>query len=81
MITSLIVSVYRLMIIQDMKILEDNVEQTLLREEQALEAEEADPSGTMDDVSALQKSMRDMKAKYEVSAEDQGFLGSSLILI
>ena len=78
MITSLIVSVYRLMIIQDMKILEDNVEQTLLREEQALEA---DPSGTMDDVSALQKSMRDMKAKYEVSAEDQGFLGSSLILI
>ena len=49
-----------------MKALEDSVEQTLLREEQALEAEEAALDGTSDGVAQLQKAMREMKAKYEV---------------
>lgn len=49
-----------------MKALEDSVEQTLLREEQALEAEEAALNGTSDDVSQLQKTSREMKSKYEV---------------
>lgn len=50
-----------------MKTLEDNVEQTLLREEQALEAEEAALNGSTEDASVLQKAMREMRAKYEVS--------------
>lgn len=49
-----------------MKTLEDNVEQTLLREEQALEAEEAALSSSNDDTLTLQKMMREMKLKYEV---------------
>ena len=51
---------------QDMKTLEENVEQTLLREEQALEAEEAALNGSSDDVVALQKTLKEMKMKYEV---------------
>ena len=50
-----------------MKTLEDSVEQTLLREEQALEAEEAALNSSDDDASALQKTIREMKTKYEVS--------------
>lgn len=50
-----------------MRALEDSVEQTLLREEQALEAEEAALNGSSDDVALLQKTMREMKSKYEVS--------------
>ena len=54
---------------QDMKTLEENVEQTLLREEQALEAEEAALNGSGDDdVVALQKSLKEMKMKYEVGS-------------
>lgn len=53
---------------EDMKILEENVEQTLLREEQALEAEEAALNSTPDDVAALQKTIREMRGKYEVCA-------------
>jgi hypothetical protein len=53
-----------------MKALEETVEQTLLREEQALEAEEAASNGPTDDVSTLQKNMRDMKTKHEVSSPD-----------
>ncbi|KIP04841.1 hypothetical protein PHLGIDRAFT_75210 [Phlebiopsis gigantea 11061_1 CR5-6] len=49
--------------------LEDSVEQTLLREEQALEAEEAALNGTSDDVSQLQKTSREMKSKYEIYRE------------
>ena len=45
-----------------MKALEDNVEQSLLREEKALYEE-----GTMsDDVATLQQALRDIKVKYEV---------------
>lgn len=53
-----------------MKTLEDSVEQTLLREEQALEAEEAALNGTGDDFSMLHKTMREMKTKYEASSRD-----------
>lgn len=49
-----------------MKALEDSVEQTLLREEQALDAEEAALDGGSPDSEALQKILREMKAKYEV---------------
>ena len=52
-----------------MRALEDSVEQTLLREEQALEAEEAALNDTSDDVSQLQKTMREMKSKYEVPTQ------------
>lgn len=51
-----------------MKALEDSVEQTLLREEQALDAEEAALDGGSPDSEALQKILREMKAKYEVSS-------------
>lgn len=54
---------------EDMKALEENVEQTLLREEQALEAEEAALSGSPDDVERLQKTVREMKGKYEAELE------------
>lgn len=51
---------------EDMKTLEENVEQTLFREEQALEAEEAALNGTSDDAATTQKMMREMRVKYEV---------------
>ena len=38
-------------------------------EEQALEAEEAALNDTSDDVSQLQKTMREMKSKYEVPTQ------------
>ena len=50
-----------------MKALEDSVEQTLLREEQALEAEEAALSSSGDDPSILQRTIRELKTKYEVA--------------
>lgn len=46
-----------------MKTLEDNVEQSLLREEKSLAETDGDMS---DDVSTLQQRLRDMKVKYEV---------------
>lgn len=49
-----------------MKALEDSVEQTLLREEQALGAEEAALDGGSPDSEVLQKVLREVKAKYEV---------------
>lgn len=54
---------------QDMKALEDNVEQSLLREEKALSETDGSIS---DDVSTLQQMLRDLKVKYEVSGV--GFL-------
>lgn len=52
---------------QDMKVLEENVEQSLLREEEALlQDEDAKLGGASDDVATVQKTLRDMKAKYEV---------------
>ncbi len=51
-----------------MKQLEDNIEQSLLREEEALQAEEdAAINGSSDNVSTLQKNLRDAKTKYEVN--------------
>ena len=51
-----------------MKVLEDNVEQSLLREEEALQLDEdARSTGASDDIASLQKTLKDMKAKYEVS--------------
>lgn len=52
---------------QDMKSLEDTFEQTLVREEQELAAEIAGGSAGIDDVATLQKNLRDMRSKYEVS--------------
>ncbi|EKM54369.1 uncharacterized protein PHACADRAFT_96626, partial [Phanerochaete carnosa HHB-10118-sp] len=54
-----------------MKTLEENVEQTLLREEQALEAEEAALNSAPDDVATLQKTMREMRGKYDIYREDE----------
>ena len=52
---------------QEMKALEENIEQSLLREEQAIKEEEAVKlSGASDDIVALQKALRETKAKYEV---------------
>ena len=51
-----------------MKVLEENVEQSLLREEEALQLDEdARFTGASDDIASLQKTLKDMKAKYEVS--------------
>ena len=51
-----------------MKTLEENVEQSLLREEEALLAEEGSKTnGSSDDSASLQKALRENKTKYEVS--------------
>ncbi|THH28649.1 hypothetical protein EUX98_g5533 [Antrodiella citrinella] len=52
---------------EDMKALEDNVEQSLLREEKALMSE-TDGSMT-DDAETLQQMLRDLKVKYEGDLE------------
>ncbi|KAI0342068.1 hypothetical protein BDW22DRAFT_1358196 [Trametopsis cervina] len=52
---------------EDMKKLEDTFEQTLVREEQAL-ATEADGI-TQEDSALLQKSLRDMRTKYETELD------------
>ena len=50
-----------------MKALEENVEQSLLREEEALQAEETSKTnGSSDDTALLQKTLRETKTKYEV---------------
>ena len=50
-----------------MKTLEENVEQSLLREEEALLAEEGSKAnGSSDDSASLQKALRENKTKYEV---------------
>ena len=50
-----------------MKNLEENIEQSLLREEEALEQDVTIRlPGPSDDVATLQNTLRDMKAKYEV---------------
>lgn len=50
-----------------MKTLEDNVEKTLLRQEQELEEEALSGS----DIGSLSRAMKEMKAKHEVC----GFVG------
>ncbi len=54
---------------QDLKILEEDVERSLAREESIL-AGENPPSPSLDDVQALQRSYKDLKAKYEVRRSD-----------
>ena len=55
---------------QDLKALEEDVEKSLAREE-AMRSGEAPPSPStpsLDDIQALQRSYKDLKAKYEVCA-------------
>ncbi|KAI0691775.1 hypothetical protein BC835DRAFT_1417033 [Cytidiella melzeri] len=52
---------------EDMKKLEDTFEQTLVREEQQLAAETGDMAST--DVATLQRSVRDLKMKYEAEID------------
>ena len=48
--------------------MEENVEQSLLREEEALLSEEGSKAnGSSDDSASLQKALRENKTKYEVS--------------
>jgi hypothetical protein len=54
----------RLLLLKDMKKLEDTFEQSLTREEQELAVDADDPM--LGDSVSLKKSVRDMKAKYEV---------------
>ena len=53
--------------LQDMRKLEDTFEQTLVREEQEI-AGQITGNGSSEDVSTLQKTIRELKTKYEVSA-------------
>ena len=47
--------------------MEENIEQSLLREEQAIQEEETSRlSGASEDIVALQKTLRETKVKYEV---------------
>lgn len=55
---------------QELKLLEDNVEQSLLREEEALNAEDErafSPSSA--DSATLQKTLKEQKIKYEMELE------------
>ncbi|KAF7965387.1 hypothetical protein HWV62_44085, partial [Athelia sp. TMB] len=55
---------------QELKLLEDNVEQSLLREEEALNAEDARASSPGSaDAAALQKTLKEQKIKYEMDLE------------
>lgn len=55
---------------QELKLLEDNMEQSLLREEEALNAEDARAfSPGSADAAALQKTLKEQKIKYEMDLE------------
>ncbi|KAI0958692.1 hypothetical protein AcV7_004436 [Taiwanofungus camphoratus] len=54
---------------EDLRALEENVEQSILREEQALVSGDESPSMTSSDVASLQKSLKDLKVKYEAELE------------
>ncbi|KAF7973871.1 hypothetical protein HWV62_14088 [Athelia sp. TMB] len=55
---------------RELKLLEDNVEQSLLREEEALNAEDARASSPGSaDAAALQKTLKEQKIKYEMDLE------------
>lgn len=58
---------------QDLKVLEDDVEQSLLREEAMLSNEPSAPSTpSPEDAHALQQRYKDLKAKHEVGHRDSG---------
>ena len=52
------------MLSKELKLLEDNVEQGLLREEEALNAGHSAPS--CPDATSLQRALKEQKAKFEV---------------
>ncbi|KAL7281479.1 hypothetical protein ACG7TL_004794 [Trametes sanguinea] len=56
---------------EDLKVLEEDVERSLAREEAMLtgEAESSPSTPSMDDVQALQRSYKELKAKYETEVE------------
>lgn len=61
-----------------MKILEEDVEKSLAREEAIANGENPPSPGTpsIDDIHALQKSYKDLKAKYEVGGLDSHMLSN-----
>ena len=53
---------------QDLKVLEEDVERSLAREEAIISGENppSPPTPSLDDINALQHSYKDLKTKYEV---------------
>lgn len=65
----LVIGMLRPLLLQDLKILEEDVEKSLAREEAMLTGEHPPSPSTpsLDDIQALQRSYKDLKSKYEVN--------------